>query len=102
MSKEVHEEWLVEAAAEVISDEGLKARLWELSQGETIELAASSYQGSSTIYKYNLNICVTRGPLDGDWLKREFKSNELCLHFFAKEHPSVCHGWMLDEDDKSI
>jgi hypothetical protein len=97
LQKKLHKQWLSEVAREIVMDQTLEPKLWNMEQGESMEFDRSSYCGSEFLNKFDLNITVVRGPIEGHWLYKEYDPCELNLFFYATQFPSLCHGWTLYE-----
>ena len=97
LEKKLHKKWLTEVASDIVMDQTLEPKLWSMAQGESMEFDRTSYCGSELLTRFDLNVTVVRGPIEGHWLYREFDPYELNLFFYATPFPSVCHGWTLYE-----
>ena len=97
LQKKLHSQHLIEIAGEVVLDECLVENLWALNSGDRFELNSRSCS-FGTVQKYHLEYVITRGPLPGNWLYKEFDPEELTLFFTAKDFVGICHGWTLFDD----
>ena len=100
-SESLHKEYLVDVAQDVVSDINYENTLWNLKQGDKIELNSSTYSSSETLIKYDLEVTVLRGPVERYWAYRPFDPEELLLMFYAKNFPDIAHNWSLSLEDKT-
>lgn len=97
LQKKLHALHLLEAAENVVLDDRLVEKLWALNQGAKLELNATS-AGPGVVQKYRLEYVLTRGPILGHWLYKDFDSSELELFFTAKYFDHICRGWLLFDE----
>jgi hypothetical protein len=89
--------YLIEIAEGVVLDDCLVEKLWALNRGDKFELNSHSFS-SGPVQKYRLEYLITRGPISGHWLNKEFDPKELTLFFTAKNFVGICHGWTLFDE----
>ncbi|MGY2442453.1 MULTISPECIES: hypothetical protein [unclassified Pseudomonas] len=97
LQKKLHSLHLLTTAEEVVRDSSLVEKLWALKQGDRFELNRASFR-SWTVQRYRLEFVITRGPVRGHWLHKEFDATELELFFTAKNFDGICHGWILFDE----
>lgn len=78
-------------------DDYLVEKLWALNRGDRFELNSRSFS-FGPVQKYRLEYVITRGPISGHWLYKEFDPKELTLFFTAKDFAGICHGWTLFDE----
>jgi len=91
---------LLTVAEDTVTNTDALNRLWSLKQGEGI-LLNSKFLNSQPLVKYGLEYNVVRGPIPGHWLYREFDTKELEIFFMAKNHESICHSWLIFNDEET-
>ncbi|MCP6696344.1 hypothetical protein [Pseudomonas donghuensis] len=97
LQKKLHTRHLMATAEEVVLDDNLVGKLWALNRGDRFELNSASFS-SGSVQKYRLEYVITRGPVFGHWLYKEFDPGELVLFFTAKDFDGICHGWTLFDE----
>lgn len=97
LQKKLHSQHLIEIAGKVVLDDCLVEKLWALNRGDRFELNSRSCSFGA-VQKYHLEYVITRGPLPGHWLHKEFNPEELILFFMAKDLVGICHGWTLFDE----
>ncbi len=89
---------LITVAEDTVTDSETLDKLWNLKQGESI-LLNSHILKSQPLVKYGLEYHVVRGPIPEHWLHRVFDAKELEVFFIAKNHETICHSWLIFDDE---